>query len=88
MDIYAESAESQLLIKIQIWNNCMFGKFLNIFCLIELSCLYFAIHFLNVTQNYVKQASQNIYVQQLRQNSKSASTKRGKYCGNVARIKP
>ena len=33
-------------------------------------------YFLNVTQKYVKQASQNIYVKHLRDNSKSASTKR------------
>ena len=49
----------------------------SIFGLIELSSFYFAIFFLNVTQNYVKQASKNIYVQHLRENSKSASTKRG-----------
>ena len=39
----------QLLIKIQILNNCMFGKLKNI-----------SVYFLNVTQKYVKQASQNI----------------------------
>ena len=65
MTLYAESAELQLLIKVQGFNNCLFRK-LNIlsgvFCSIELSSFYFAIHFLNVTQNYVKQASQNIYV--------------------------
>ena len=46
-------------------------------CSIELRSFYFAIYFLNVTQNYVKQASHNIHVQHLRENSKSASTKRG-----------
>ena len=35
----------QLLTKIQILNNCMFGKLKNI-----------SVYFLNVTQNYVKQA--------------------------------
>ena len=56
--------------------------------LIELAngSFYFAIYFLNVTQIYVKQASRNKYVQNIRENSKSASTKRGIYCGNVARI--
>ena len=47
------------------------------FCSIERSSFYIAIFFLNVTQHYVKQASQNIHVQHLRENSKSASTKRG-----------
>ena len=58
-------------------------------CSIELSSFYFAtnMYFLNVTQNYVKHALQNIYVQHLRENSKSASTKRGNiYFGNVARV--
>ena len=60
----------------------MFRNLMNIFSIfifgsIELSSFYFAIYFLNVTQNYVKQASNNIYVQDLRVNSKSASTKRG-----------
>ena len=31
MNLYAESAESQLLIKIQGLNNCIFGKLINIF---------------------------------------------------------
>ena len=38
-----------------------------------ISLLY--LYFLNVTRNYVKQTSQNIYVQHLRENSKSASSK-------------
>ena len=46
-------------------------------CSIEISSFSFAIYFLNVTQNFVKQASQNIYAQHLRENSKSTSTKRG-----------
>ena len=86
MNLYADSAESQLLIEIQGLNNCMFGKRINIFRgggSIELS-FYFAIYFLNVMQNYVKQTSQNIYVQYLRENSKGSSTKRGNILhGNV-----
>ena len=71
-----------LLLEIQGLNNCMFGKHKHLqwglfFGLIELGSFYFGIYFLNVTQNYVKQVSQNIYVQHLRENSKSASTKRG-----------
>ena len=63
MNLCAESAKSILLIKIQGLNNCMFGKLINIFIFlgggsIELTSFYFAIYtFLNVTQNYVKQAS-------------------------------
>ena len=42
MNLYAESAKSQLLIKIQGLNNCMFGQLINI-----LSVLFnFAIYFL------------------------------------------
>ena len=82
MNLYAESAESQLLIKIQGLNNFMFGNLINTFSVwgffsIELSSFYFAKYFLNVTQNYVKRASQNLYDQHLRENSKRASTKRG-----------
>ena len=81
MNWYAESQESQLLTKIQILNNCMFGKLIkhlqwvvfSSFCLIKLRVffLFCNIH-LNVTQNYVKQTSQNIYVQLLRENSRSS----------------
>ena len=81
MNLYAKSAESRLLIEIQGLNNCIFRKHKHpqwvFFCSIELGSFYFAIYFLNLTQNYVKQASQNIYVQHIRDNSKSASTKRG-----------
>ena len=51
MNLYAESAESQLLNKILGLNNCMFGKLINVFSVcvcgggwIELSSFYFAIH--------------------------------------------
>ena len=81
MTLYAESAELQLLIKVQGLNNCLFRKLINIlsgfFCSIELSSVYFAIYFLNVTQNYVKQASQNIYVKHLRE--KECLDKAGEY---------
>ena len=64
INLYAESAESQLLIKIKDLNNCMFGKPITssvfLFDSIELSSLYFAINSLNSTQNYVKQTSQII----------------------------
>ena len=89
MNLCAESTESILLIKIQGLNNCMFGKLINIFFLFNRAYFFLVcnIYFLSVTQNCVKRASQNIYVQHLRENSKSASTKRGIYCGNEARIK-
>ena len=35
MNVNAESAESQLLIKIQGLNNCMFGKLINIFSVLD-----------------------------------------------------
>ena len=38
MKVFAESAESQLLIKIQGLNNFMFGKLINIFSVV---CLLF-----------------------------------------------
>ena len=75
MNLYLDSAESQLFLKIQGFNNCMLGN--QCYFLfdgpIELSSFYFAIYFLNVTQNFVLQ--QNIYVQHLRESSKSALTK-------------
>ena len=60
MNLYGESAESQLLIKIQGLNNyCMFGKLTNIFSDFFQKTkvrFYFAIYPLNLTQKYVKQA--------------------------------
>ena len=34
INLYAESTESQLLVKIQGLNNCMFGKLINIFSVV------------------------------------------------------
>ena len=81
INLYAESAESQFLIKIQGLNNCMFRKILSIFSVLffQKSLVLFILQYtLNVMQNYVKQASQNMYVQQLLENSKSAD-KAGEY---------
>ena len=41
MNLYAESTESQLLIEIQGWNNCMFGKHKHLRCFLLFNRAWF-----------------------------------------------